>query len=60
VRAGARVRFDGRVVGVLTRPGLAREMRRHPQGEVDVFVAVDDDVALRGMVRARDVVRVSD
>jgi hypothetical protein len=57
VRAGAKVRFDGRLIGVLRRPGLAREMRRHPRGEVDVFVAVDDDVALRGMVHARDLAR---
>lgn len=54
VRARARVRFDGVTVGRLGDRGWAREMRRTPGGEVDVFVAVDDDVAVRGMVHERD------
>jgi hypothetical protein len=54
VRARARVRFDGRVIARLADRGWARELRRTPDGLVDVFLAVDDDVALRGLVRARD------
>ena len=54
VRTRARVRFDGVTVGRLGDRGWAREMRRTPDGEVDVFVAVDDDVAVRGMVSAGD------
>ncbi len=54
VRARTRVRFDGRVVARLADRGWARELRRTPDGMVDVFLAVDDDVALRGLVRARD------
>ncbi len=54
VRSRARVRFDGVTIGRLGDRGWAREMRRTPDGEVDVFVAVDDDVAVRGMVSARD------
>jgi len=54
VRTRARVRFDGVTVGRLGDRGWAREMRRTPDGEVDVFVAVDDDVAVRGMVNARE------
>ena len=54
VRTRARVRFDGVTIGRLADRGWAREMRRTPDGEVDVFVAVDDDVAVRGMVSVRD------
>jgi hypothetical protein len=54
VRSRTRVRFDGVTIGRLADRGWAREMRRTPDGEVDVFVAVDDEVAVRGMVRARD------
>jgi hypothetical protein len=54
VRARARVRFDGQVVARLADRGWARELRRTEDGLVDVFLAVDDDVALRGLVRARD------
>jgi hypothetical protein len=48
------VRFDGQVVARLADRGWARELRRTEDGLVDVFLAVDDDVALRGLVRARD------
>ncbi|MFW5875136.1 MAG: hypothetical protein ACOCXM_00235 [Myxococcota bacterium] len=45
------VRFNGRTVAVVRKPALAREMVRHETtGQVDVFVAADDGVAVRGMV----------
>jgi hypothetical protein len=49
--AGTEVRFDGRVLGRLSQPGFARVLHRHPNGEVDVFAAVDDHVAIRGLVQ---------
>lgn len=53
VAAGTQISFDGRLIAVLDKPALAREMARHePAGEVDVFVAVNDDVAVRGIVPA--------
>ncbi len=52
---GTRVRFDGRTVAILARDGWGREMNRYENsGEVDLFVAVDDTVAVRGMVRISD------
>lgn len=54
VRRGARLRFDGTTIAIFGEAGYAREMRRYDNGEVDVFVAVDDDLALRGMLRVRD------
>jgi hypothetical protein len=54
VRARARVRFDGQVIARLADRGWARELSRKEGGLIDVFLAVDDDVALRGLVRARD------
>ena len=54
VPSGARVRFDGETIGIFGAEGWAREMNRYETGEVDVFVAVDDEVALRGMMRGQD------
>jgi hypothetical protein len=54
VPARTRIRFDGRTVAILAEDGWAREMNRYDTGEVDVFVAVNDEVAVRGMVRAAD------
>lgn len=52
---GTRVRFDGRTVAILAAEGWGREMNRYENsGEVDLFVAVDDTVAVRGMVRISD------
>jgi len=52
VPVDTRVRFDGDTVGIFAEQGFAREMNRYDStGEVDVFVAVNDEVALRGMVR---------
>lgn len=53
VAAGTRVTFDGVTIASVDRPGWATEIRRYAEtGEVDVFVAVDDAVAVRGMVPA--------
>jgi hypothetical protein len=54
VRTGARLRFNRRTIAIFAEPGLAREMNRYETGEVDVFAAVNEDVALRGMLRTRD------
>lgn len=55
VRVGTRIRFGGVVVGVIDQLAYARVLRTHPNGDVDVFVAVNDDVAVRGLVHARDI-----
>lgn len=53
VKVDTPIRFNGRTVAVVRQPALAREMVRHEAaGQVDVFVAADDDVAVRGMVPA--------
>jgi hypothetical protein len=53
VPAGTRIRFDGQTVAILDQDGFAREMARHEETqEVDVFVAIDEDVAVRGLVPA--------
>jgi hypothetical protein len=54
VARGARVRFNGRTVARLHAEGRGRVLRRQDDGLVDVFLAVDNDVALRGLVRAED------
>ena len=53
VPTGARIRFDGTTIAQLRQAGFAREMNRYASGEVDVFVAINDDVAIRGMMDAR-------
>jgi hypothetical protein len=58
VPSGTRLRFDDDVIAVFEAEGYAREMNRYDTGEVDVFVAVDDTVAIRGMVRADDLVAI--
>ena len=48
---GTRVTFDGRTIAELAAPGYARAMQQHDATqEADVFVAVDDDLAIRGIV----------
>jgi len=51
VEAGTRVGFHGRTIARLRGEGWARELGRQDNGLVDVFVAVNDDVAIRGLVR---------
>ena len=49
--AGTEVIFDGRVIARLNQPGWARELRRFAAyQQSDVFIAVDDAVAVRGLV----------
>ena len=50
VKEGTWVRYAGLKVARLERDGWAREMGRGEGDVVDVFVAVDDDIAIRGMV----------
>ncbi len=52
VASGTRVGFNGRTIARLRQQGWAREIARQPDGQVDVFLAVDDDVAVRGLVPA--------
>ncbi len=55
VAAGTKVVFGDAVIGVLKRDGYARVVQAYEQaGYADVFVAANDDVALRGLVRAVD------
>jgi hypothetical protein len=58
VPAGTRLRFDDSVIAVFETDGWAREMNRYDTGEVDVFVAIDNTVAIRGMARAEDLVAI--
>lgn len=59
LETGTRVRFDGRTVAILGEAGWAREMGRYDEtGEADVFVAVNDEIAVRGMVRIGDLQEV--
>ena len=50
VAAGTRVRSQGETIGRLRADGWARELARPEPGRVDVFIAVNDDVAIRGTV----------
>ncbi len=53
--AGTRIRFNGVTTAILEQPGFARELHRYNRyHQVDVFAAVDDQVAVRGMVRFED------
>lgn len=58
VASGARVRFHGRTIARLRAEGWARELGRQEGGLVDVFIAVDDAVAIRGLVREGDLTLV--
>ncbi len=55
VAAGTRVTFYGEEVARLRTDGWARELSARQAGMVDVFVAVDDAVAIRGLVPASSV-----
>ncbi|MEM6958040.1 MAG: hypothetical protein AAF645_20255, partial [Myxococcota bacterium] len=53
VQAGTRVRYGDTVIAIMESQGWAREMERfEDDNEVDVFIAADDGVALRGTVPA--------
>jgi len=51
----ARVRFDGQTFAILHQPGFAREMQRYENTQdSDVFVAADDQIAVRGLMHITD------
>ncbi|MGE0790470.1 MAG: hypothetical protein AB7S26_32635 [Sandaracinaceae bacterium] len=50
VSDGTRIRFHGETIARLRQEGWARELGRQEGGLVDVFVAADEGVALRGLV----------
>jgi hypothetical protein len=54
IAAGAPVSFGDKVFAKLQKPGFARVLATYPGGEADALVAVDDDVAVRGLVRGAD------
>ncbi len=54
VAAGAAVSFGDKVFAKLQKPGFARVLATYPSGEADALIAVDDDVAVRGLVRGAD------
>jgi len=58
IASGTRVRFHGRTIARLRAEGWARELGRQDGGLVDVFIAVNDDVAIRGLVRERSLTLV--
>jgi hypothetical protein len=47
-----RVLFNEQVVAVFKAEGWARVLAEYPEGQVDVFAAADDGVAVRGLVPA--------
>jgi hypothetical protein len=51
VASGTRVTFNGRTIARLRREGWARELGREGD-QMDAFIAIDEDVALRGLVPA--------
>lgn len=56
VSPGATITFGGRVIAKLGKQGYARVLAVYPSGEADALVAVDDDVAVRGLLRTADLV----
>ncbi|HJL17145.1 MAG TPA: hypothetical protein RMH99_15875, partial [Sandaracinaceae bacterium LLY-WYZ-13_1] len=52
VADGTRIRFHDETIARLRADGWARELGRQGDDMVDVFVAVNDQVALRGLVSA--------
>jgi hypothetical protein len=56
VASGATVSFGGRVIAKLGKEGYARVLAVYPNGEADALVAVDDDVAVRGLLNMADLV----
>jgi hypothetical protein len=54
IAAGAAVSFGDKVFAKLQKPGFARVLATYPSGEADALIAVDDDVAVRGLVRGSD------
>jgi hypothetical protein len=54
VAAGAAVSFGDKVFAKLQKPGFARVLATYPSGEADALIAVDNDVAVRGLVRGSD------
>jgi hypothetical protein len=56
VSSGATVSFGGRVIAKLGKQGYARVLAVYPNGEADALVAVDDAVAVRGLLNTADLV----
>jgi hypothetical protein len=56
VSSGATVSFGGRVIAKLGKEGYARVLAVYPNGEADALVAVDDAVAVRGLLNTADLV----
>jgi hypothetical protein len=54
IRSGARIRFLDRVVARVRGEGWARRIGTVEPNQVDVYVAVDEGSAIRGLVRDRD------
>jgi hypothetical protein len=54
VAAGARVSFGDKVIARLHDAGVARVLTAYPSGEVDALVAVNDEVTVRGLLKASD------
>lgn len=50
VVAGTRISFNDETIAIVHKDGWARVLAEYPNGEVDAFVAVDDRVAVRGLV----------
>jgi hypothetical protein len=56
VSSGAKISFGGRVIAKLAKEGYARVLAVYPNGEADALVAVDDSVAVRGLLNTADLV----
>jgi hypothetical protein len=56
VSSGATISFGGRIIAKLGKQGYARVLAIYPSGEADALVAIDDSVAVRGLLRMADLV----
>jgi len=50
IASGTSVLFNDEAIAILHTEGWARVLAEYPNGEVDAFIAVDDRVAVRGLV----------
>ena len=60
LRAGTRLRLRGKVFGVVRAEAEAHVIEHRENGELDVFVALDDSSAMRGLVHPTDIVGAPD
>jgi hypothetical protein len=58
IAKGTRVRFGQRSIATFRSDGWARVLLEQPDGDVEVLAAADDQVTVRGLVRASELLAV--